>query len=561
MSSLPAELPSPTPIPTPVEFPVVWDDPSDAFMFWTNDRMHFPRPILALECEVWAAFMEGVNSAGETYAFPIRQRFRRINTYLYQAVIPVVPPEQMEANGQIGQELMAKGIEQLPDKWQREWLPEVQGILDRWRAFPLSTASGAELAAHFEQTMAMAARLGDIHFQAVLPGYMPLGLFEEYFCELFPDRKPFDAYRLLQGFDNKTLETDRALFDLARRATLNSTLLTLIQETEPQALRGALEQSADGRAFLADLRRYLDEYGQRGETWSIAEPSWIEDPTPVLKTLRDYTRDGAHDPHVEMRRLAAERNTAIADARTQLIGYPRAVVERFESLLESAQFGNVLSEDHNFWIDFRGFHQVRRVVVACGERLAASGAIASAEDIWHLTSADVLRALRSSAPGDLRPIVDGARAEVARFAAIARPPALGSQPPGAPPDDAMGRVMGRFFGTPPPPAAETDVIRGHAGSPGRVTGRARVVRALTDAVKLQPGEVLVAETTAPPWTPLFGTAAAVVTDTGGILCHCAVVAREYGIPAVVGAVVATRRVRDGQLLEIDGDAGTIRLLD
>ena len=67
--------------------------------------------------------------------------------------------------------------------------------------------------------------------------------------------------------------------------------------------------------------------------------------------------------------------------------------------------------------------------------------------------------------------------------------------------------MGRFFGTPPPAAAETDVIRGHAGSPGRVTGRARVVRALADAGKLQPGEVLVAETTAPPWTPLFGTAA------------------------------------------------------
>ena len=89
----------------------------------------------------------------------------------------------------------------------------------------------------------------------------------------------------------------------------------------------------------------------------------------------------------------------------------------------------------------------------------------------------------------------------------------------------------------------------------------RLVRALADAAKLQPGEVLVAETTAPPWTPLFGIACAVVTDTGGILSHCAVVAREYGIPAVVGAVVATSRIRDGQPLEIDGDAGTIRLLN
>ena len=281
----------------------------------------------------------------------------------------------------------------------------------------------------------------------------------------------------------------------------------------------------------------------------------------MLKTLRDYARDGAHDPHAEMRRLAAERDTALAEARAHLKGYPSAVIERFESLLKSAQFGTVLSEDHNFWIDFRGFHQIRRVIVACGERLAGSGAIASAADVWHLTSKDVLETLRSSARRDLRPSVDASRAECEHFATITRPAALGSQPPGAPPEDVMTRMMGRFFGTPPPVVAETDVIRGHAGSPGRITGRARVVRALSDAGKLQPGEVLVAETTAPPWTPLFGTACAVVTDTGGILSHCAVVAREYGIPAVVGAVVATSRIRDGQLLQIDGDAGTIRLLD
>ena len=560
MSSLPAELPSPTPIPAAPDFPVLWDDPSDAFLMWTNDRMHFPRPMAALEYEVWAAFLDGANLAGKTYAFPIRQRFRRINGYVYQAAIPIVPFDQMEANGHLSQELMTKGIEELPDRWQREWLPEVQQILERWRAFPLPTASGEELAAHFERTMAMVARLGDIHFHAVLPGYLPVGLFEEYFCELFPDRKPFDAYRLLQGFDNKTLETDRALFDLARRARTSEPLLTLIEETPPTALRGALEQSADGRAFLAQLRLYLEEYGQRGETWSIAEPSWIEDPTPVLKTLRDYTRQTVHDPHVEMRRLAAERDAAIADARANLAGYPSAVLDRFERLLESAQFGNILSEDHNFWIDFRGFHQVRRVIVTIGERLAGRGVLASAGDVWHLTSADLLTALRSPVR-DLRPVVVAARAELDHFAAITRPPAVGSVPPGAPPDDAMTRMMGRFFGTPPAAAAEPDVIRGHAGSPGRVTGRARVVRALADAAKLLPGEVLVAETTAPPWTPLFGTACAVVTDTGGILSHCAVVAREYGIPAVVGAVVATSRVRDGQLIEIDGDAGTIRLLD
>jgi pyruvate,water dikinase len=89
---------------------------------------------------------------------------------------------------------------------------------------------------------------------------------------------------------------------------------------------------------------------------------------------------------------------------------------------------------------------------------------------------------------------------------------------------------------------------------------ARVIRSLAEAARLRPGEVLVAETTAPPWTPLFATAAAVVTDAGGILSHCAVVAREYGIPAVVGTGMASVLIHDGQEVEVDGDAGIVRVL-
>jgi rifampicin phosphotransferase len=88
-----------------------------------------------------------------------------------------------------------------------------------------------------------------------------------------------------------------------------------------------------------------------------------------------------------------------------------------------------------------------------------------------------------------------------------------------------------------------------------------VLRSLSEADRLEPGDVLVTEFTAPPWTPLFATAAAVVTDAGGILSHCAVVAREYGIPAVVGTGRATATIQDGQQIEVDGNAGLVRLLD
>ena len=133
-------------------------------------------------------------------------------------------------------------------------------------------------------------------------------------------------------------------------------------------------------------------------------------------------------------------------------------------------------------------------------------------------------------------------------------------PPGPPPDDPMTRSNMNFFGAPPPPPEESGALRGAAGSPGAVRGTARVIRSLADSDKLEAGDVLVTESTAPPWTTLFARAAAVVTDTGGILSHSAVVAREYGIPAVVGTGMASSTIRDGQLIEVNGTDGIVRLL-
>jgi rifampicin phosphotransferase len=103
-------------------------------------------------------------------------------------------------------------------------------------------------------------------------------------------------------------------------------------------------------------------------------------------------------------------------------------------------------------------------------------------------------------------------------------------------------------------------VRGSAGSAGVARGRARVIRSLADAGTPQKGDILVAPTTSPLWTPLFATVAAVVTDTGGVLSHSAIVAREYGIPAVVGTGSATTIIRDGQMIEVDGSAGIVRII-
>ena len=109
------------------------------------------------------------------------------------------------------------------------------------------------------------------------------------------------------------------------------------------------------------------------------------------------------------------------------------------------------------------------------------------------------------------------------------------------------------------PGTDSRIVKGVAASKGVVTATARVIMGLDDADRLQAGDVLVCSSTAPPWTPMFAIASAVVTDSGGILSHSAIAAREYGIPAVVGAQVATQRIPDGATVTVDGERGIVRI--
>ncbi|HEU5100696.1 MAG TPA: PEP-utilizing enzyme, partial [Roseiflexaceae bacterium] len=418
-----------------------------------------------------------------------------------------------------------------------------------------------QLLAHFDQTVERSTRIWEIHFEVVLPMLLAMSMFSDLYRDLFGESNALDAYRLLQGFDNKSLETDRALWQLSHKAGALPWVREALASHADHAVLAALEQHEQGRAFLADMRAFLEEYGRRADKFAmIGVPSWIENPTPVIRNIKDYIAQPDRDLAADMARLAETREQLLAEARERLQGYPQPVVGQFAFFLKAAQEATVLQEDHNFWIDQRSMYEVRRVALELGARLAAAGVLQTAEDVTYL-DIEELRASASAMPAiDRRELVAARKAEMERFRTIAPPPALGTLPPGAPPDNPVNRAITRFFGGPPQPATEPGLLRGNAGSPGKVRGVAKVVRSLSEAGKLNRDDILVAETTAPPWTPLFASVAAVVTDTGGILSHCAVVAREYGIPAVVGIGTATSAIRDGQVIEVDGDAGVVRII-
>ncbi|MGH8907116.1 MAG: PEP-utilizing enzyme [Egibacteraceae bacterium] len=551
-------------LPTPEDFPVTWEAPEDERLLWTLEAQHMPGQQLPLTFDI----MGQRTTAGLSYAFtrlemPIRGvEARLFNTYAYRARVPAkAPPREMAARGQRMERNLRSLALRLGEAWEREWLPEAAEHIDAMRRFDVATATMPELLAHLDDALDRVTRLWQISMFLSMGVYFAMSEFDDLYHDLFSADGAFDAYRLLGGFSNTSMEMGQALWRLSRRARAVPDVRRALESEAPSEVMAALEASDEGRVFIEQLRAYLARYGERSEG-SMSCVSWIEDPTPVIGSLQSYViQPDDADPALAAQTAARDREEAIAAARARLAGYPKPVVEEFETWLRAAQTGTVLSEDHAFHIDINVVYQGRRVVVEIGRRLAGAGVITSPDDIFLLGLAELREAMASFPKLDCRAIVDQRKAELERFRDVRPPKELGTPPP----PSAAGRSKSgssfaeKFQGVLPAEPAAPGTLSGTAGSPGSARGTARVIRSLAEAGRLRPGDVLVTETTTPPWTPLFATAAAVVTDTGGVLSHCAVVAREYGIPAVVGTGNATSTLLDGQLVEVDGDAGTVRV--
>ena len=553
---------APKPIPLPPDFPVKWEQPEDDRLFWTRDIMHFPEQMAPMTTLFTEAFNKGFMCAPKSERLPVRLRYHRINTHMYAAMVPMVPHEEMEEQGKLAEETLKTNLARMSEWWEQELLPEVKEHLAFWEDFDLAGASMSELLAHLDETESRFSRLWDIHFKIALPFLMGPSLFFELYEDLFGNKNALESFGLSQGIGNKTVDGDIALWDLSRKVLAFQTVRAAIEGSDGGDATTGLEASADGREFLVEFRAYLDEYGQRSDVFAdIADPHWIEDPATPLKVLNDHLNAPDRDLRAELAELGADRERYVAEARERLVGYPQAVVEQFEFLLAAAQHGTTIQEDHNHWIDQRATYKLRQLLREFGRRFFQGGAIIQPDDIFYLMPQELRDSALALGDADHREIVAERKSEMDRYRAVQAPQAIGTEPSGPPPDDPIGRAMGRFFGAPPEASDDPRLLNGNPSSAGKAQGPARIVLSLADAGKLKPGDVMVAPATMPAWTSLFASIAAVVTDAGGVLSHAAIVAREYGIPAVLGTLKATSVLKDGQSLEVDGDAGTVRILD
>ncbi len=350
--------------------------------------------------------------------------------------------------------------------------------------------------------------------------------------------------------ENRTLQTNKALWRLAQTAEA--------QPAVAAALRGGgvgsveeLGELEGGQAFAAALEAFLAEFGHRSSaSYEVFATRWADTPDMVLGLVAACLRGGeraVEDPEVQEARRTEERAQAERLVRQRMRRTLRRKLvpwrqQLFGWLLEHCRKYMGLRENQRFAFD-RLLLQTKRIFERIGALLERDGLLAGGDDLvfLELNEVDALVAGRLS-PEDAAARVTRRRAEFSRNLDLAHPDFL----EGAAPDVVEAGDLD-----------SATRLHGMPISPGRVRGTVRVLRSLDEMAKLQPGDILVARATDPGWTPLFLTAGGVILELGSVLSHGAVVAREYGLPAVVNVEGATRILRDGMDVTLDGDRGRI----
>jgi pyruvate,water dikinase len=372
--------------------------------------------------------------------------------------------------------------------------------------------------------------------------YEAAAAFDDYYREAIDPRDSSEAYLLLQGAHTFSVASNTSLWRLSRMVAAD------------RELEGA---PTNNRIFLSELHAHLDQYGWRADAiFELREPMWRENPAIPLNAIRAMAAlPDTEEPQLRLKRAAAMRDRLLRKAQQKLKGNPTKL-DRFNWLHGRVREYVRLDEDHNFYIDQMGNVAMRLPVLEFGRRLVAAGAIDSVDDVFMLTTKEIESGLKRR---DMRHLVADRRRTWVLQQRLQPPPMLGTTDVEGE-DDPLVIAMTRLDAPPEPMESTTKLVRGRGASPGSVRGRAKVAHTLQDASDVQRGEVLVCETALPTWSVLFGTIGAIVADTGGVMSHCATVAREYGIPCVVGTSVGTFVIPDGALVEVDGGAGEVRVL-
>jgi len=446
--------------------------------------------------------------------------------------------------------------------WRDEAYPQYQEAVARSEAKDTAGMSGVDLWQEIQSVMDSAATYTNaLMFATMGVSAGSEALLTQLYKKFAQRADDTPAATLLMGWNNLPCQAEKSLFDLAQFSLENDSLRLylvntptdeLVQQYEGGQAPPRVETDA-WQAFCRRFEMHLETFGHMVFELDFTKPLPKDYPAPMLEAIKMYLRGEGINPYIRQKEGERKRIEITEETLKRLKGFRLWL---FRKVLYWAQSFAEIREDALAEIGL-GYPILRKMLLALGEKFVDAGAMHTAGDIFWLEKEEIDAAvinLEKGLPLESKQVL------IEQRQAFWQKTKQSTPPPMLPPRKKYMGINTKVWLAESEANQAGDTLIGVATSPGRVTAQACVLHGPEDFDQMRPGDVLVAGTTTPAWTPLFAMASAVVTDIGGPLSHGSIVAREYGIPAVMGTGVATRRIQDGQTVVVDGGAGTVSLL-
>ena len=564
--------------------------------FWFYNGMHFPEPMPAFDMITGGSCYQSIGLyQGRVFSIPtvLGIEHRVVNGYIYITSNEVSDPAEIEKRLEVFLPRIGfyyANWDTLVNRWQAEVdnrieelaalevprLPELEDEQEVIHDHKLG--SNYRLMRSYDRTLQLYNELNQLHFELLLLAYGAYLTFFQFCQGAFPDMGTQTMTQMIAGYDTTMFRPDDELKALARSALDKGVDGAFAAGRSHEEILAELDESEAGREWIADLesRQHPWFYMSTGDGFYHHHRAWADDLRLPFAAIGGYVVQLAEGRSLDRpkEQLVAERDR-IASEYTALLSTDEER-RQFDEMLGLCRHVFPHAEGHKFFIEHWGtslfFNKMREI----GQVFVDQGFFEEADDVFYLNIHEVHEALfdlglawSGGMPGRgtlyWPPRVARRKEILAKLADWNPPPALGTVPEVIS-DPTVQLLWGvtadrlRAWAASAGGGDGAGDVSGHAASPGVVEGIARVVRSVDDIGTVQQDEVLVCSVTAPSWGPVFPKIAAAVSDIGGMMSHAAIVAREYGLPAVVGTGNATSAIKTGDRVRVDGNTGIVTIL-
>jgi pyruvate,water dikinase len=585
----------------PYHYQFSTDDPErkkyEEGMFWFYDGLHYPEPMYPFDIiwdEAWFLALSQFNTRIFIVPPALGIDHRIHNGYIYITPLPVANPEDIPKRAELFMKRAGyyyQNWDRLHDNWEEKMRGIIKKLADLEIPVPpemedesvvtegLGVSTGYKLLKAYDELIDLGILAWQYHFEFLNLGYAAYVIFVDFCTKAFPDIPLQKITQMVGGIDVIIYQPDEELKKLAKLAIDLGVDETLMVGLSADALFNTMGASDKGKKWLEAFNAARDPwfYVSTGTGWYHHDACWNDDLDIPLSAMRIYIEKLRKGENIE-------RPTAkVREERDRLITEYRALLktdedrQTYDQLLGTAKTVFPYVENHLFYVE-HWFHslfwnkmrEVARIMVQ-------HKFFNDVEDVWYMKRAEIKDALWDLVTGwatgsnSRGPLVwpkeiAWRKQCMEKFRKWTPPDAMGTVPETISEPFTIvlwgitSASMAQWARLKSIAAGDLTKMIGFPGSPGIVEGTVRVCRTVKDIGELKEGEILVAPTTSPSWAPAFQKIKAAVTDVGGVMCHAAIVCREYGLPAIVGTGSATSMLKTGQRIKLDGSTGEIDIL-